>query len=120
MSLNSPRRFVFVMEMEGVCCELGIIFLSIIYITQTSQSIVNKQCDLPVRDCVIRWASMDTDSPWFPLSQSHVGLQGRHTAWFVSDVTPDVSIQSHLRCWRVHTFDTAANSKFALERTKRP
>jgi len=51
MSLNSAQSLVFVMEKEGVCCEVGIVFLGIIYNPQTSQSVVNKQRDLPVRDC---------------------------------------------------------------------
>jgi len=51
--------FGFLME-ECVCCEVGIAVLSIIYIPQTSQCVVNKQCDHPVRDCVIRWAAMVT------------------------------------------------------------
>lgn len=98
------------MENKCVYCEVGTAFMSIVYISQTSQS-VNKQCDLPVRDCVTRWATTATDSPWFSLYDSHVGLHGSHTAWFVSDVTPDVSIQSHLRCWRVNTSDRAVNGK---------
>ena len=31
MSLNSAHSLVFVMEKEGVCCEVGIVFLGIIY-----------------------------------------------------------------------------------------
>lgn len=59
MFLNSVHCLVFVME-KCVCCEVGISFLSIIYIPQTSQYVVNKQCDLPVRDCVTRWVAMVT------------------------------------------------------------
>jgi hypothetical protein len=58
--------FGFIMDKECVCCEVGIAFLSIIYIPQTSRRVVNKQCDLSVRDCVTRWASMVTELSLVP------------------------------------------------------
>jgi len=39
------------MKKEGVCCEVGIVILGIMYTPQISQSVVNKQRDCDPMGC---------------------------------------------------------------------